>query len=41
MGMIQGTFIVKDNIDITKSVELNQELTKVNIPKARGCGCGG
>ena len=41
MGMIQGTFIVKDNIDITKSVELNQELAKVNIPKARGCGCGG
>lgn len=41
MGMIPGTFIVKDDIDLDNAAEVNAELEKVNVPKGSSCGCGG
>ena len=39
MGMIPGTFIVKDNIDLNNSKAIQKELSKVSLPKNSGCGC--
>ncbi|MBU0615031.1 MAG: heavy metal transporter, partial [Nanoarchaeota archaeon] len=48
MGMIQGTFVVKDDIDITDTAEVQKELNAVPAPvggscggSGGGCGCGG
>jgi len=49
MGMIPGTFIVKDNIDLSNTKEVQKELNAVEVPKGGscgggsggGCGCGG
>jgi len=44
MGMIQGTFIVKENIDLTNQQEVQKELSSAPAPKKSGscgCGCGG
>jgi uncharacterized protein len=43
MGMIQGTFIVEDNIDLNNAAAVQEELNKVAAPAATGggCGCGG
>lgn len=48
MGMIPGTFIVKDNVDLGNTALIQQELQQVQVPKRRscgggsgGCGCGG
>ncbi len=48
MGMIQGTFIVKENIDVTNKDAVQKELNSVPTPKGGscggsggGCGCGG
>ena len=48
MGMIQGTFVVKENIDLSDTAEVQKELNAVNVPKGGscggsggGCGCGG
>ena len=47
MGMIPGTFIVKDNIDLSNTKEVQKELNAVEVPKGgscgggSGCGCGG
>lgn len=49
MGMIHGTFIVKDNIDLSDSAAVNKELSAVPKPSGGGscsmgsggsCGCG-
>jgi hypothetical protein len=42
MGMIQGTFIVKDNIDTTDPAQVKSALDAAPaIPKSSGgCGCG-
>jgi uncharacterized protein len=39
MGMIPGTFIVKDNIDINNPAEVQKELD--NVPKTKAGSCGG
>jgi hypothetical protein len=43
MGMIQGTFIVKKNIEINNQQEIQNELEKISPPKpiGRSCGSGG
>lgn len=48
MGMIPGTFIVKDSIDVSNTAEVQKELDSVQVPKggscgggSGGCGCGG
>jgi sulfite exporter TauE/SafE/copper chaperone CopZ len=41
MGMIQGTFIVEDNIDLNNAAAVQQELNKVAAPATTGGGCGG
>ena len=46
MGMKQGQFIVKDNVDLTDKESIQKELSAVQVPKgsscgAGGCGCGG
>ncbi|MBM3200570.1 sulfite exporter TauE/SafE family protein [Candidatus Woesearchaeota archaeon] len=42
MGMIQGNFIVKENIDLTNQQEVQKELSSAPAPKkSGGCGCGG
>ena len=50
MGMIKGTFIVKENIDLTNPQEVKKELDSVQTPEGGscggssggcGCGCGG
>ncbi len=49
MGMLKGTFIVKENIDLTNQQEVKKELDSVQVPKGGscgggsggGCGCGG
>lgn len=48
MGMIQGTFIVKENIDLNNQEVVQKELEAVQVPKGGscggaggGCGCGG
>jgi len=42
MGMIPGTFIVKDDIDLSNADEIQQELAAAPKPKAGSCGgsCG-
>ncbi len=35
MGMINGAFIIKDNIDSVTS----KEIANIDIPKSAGCGC--
>ena len=47
MGMIPGTFIVKDDIDLSNSAAVKKELDSVPTPKGGscggsggGCGCG-
>jgi sulfite exporter TauE/SafE/copper chaperone CopZ len=51
MGMIKGTFIVKEDIDLTSTEEVEKELDAVPTPEGGscggssggscGCGCGG
>ncbi len=50
MGMIQGTFIVKDDIDLSDAAAVQKELSTVQTPTGGtcgggsgggGCGCGG
>ena len=47
MGMKQGQFIVKDNVDLTDKESIQKELAAVQVPKSgscgmdSGCGCGG
>ena len=49
MGMIQGTFIVKDDIDLSNAAAVQKELSTVQTPtggtcggsSGGGCGCGG
>lgn len=49
MGMLKGTFIVKENIDLTNQEQVKKELESVQVPKGGscgggsggGCGCGG
>jgi uncharacterized protein len=41
MGMIQGTFIVKGDIDLSNTASVQQELNTVSVPKGSSCGCGG
>ena len=49
MGMIPGTFIVKDDVDLSNTAEVQKELEAVDVPKGGtcgggsggGCGCGG
>ena len=48
MGMIPGTFIVKDDVDVNDAAAVQQELDAVEVPKggscgggSGGCGCGG
>lgn len=48
MGMIKGTFIVKDDINFANQEEVKKELDSVQVPKGGscggssggGCGCG-
>lgn len=40
MGMIQGAFIVKEDIDLNDQQEIRKELVSVQVPKSSGCGCG-
>jgi len=41
MGMIHGTFIVKDNIDTTNPEQVQKALAEAPAtPKSGGCGCG-
>jgi len=41
MGMIQGTFIVKDDIDLANAAAVQQELNTVPAAPAGTCGMGG
>lgn len=41
MGMIQGTFIVKDDIDLANAAAVQQELNTVPTAPAGTCGMGG
>ena len=47
MGMIQGTFIIKENVDLSNTAAIQKELNSVTVPKggscggSGGCGCGG
>ena len=43
MGMIQGTFIVQDNIDLTNTTAVQKELATAQAPAAAAgtCGMGG
>ena len=42
MGMIQGTFIVKNDINLENQDEIQQELSEVSVPQSGSCGgsCG-
>jgi sulfite exporter TauE/SafE/copper chaperone CopZ len=40
MGMIQGTFIVEDNIDLNNTAAVQQELNSVATTTGGGCGGG-
>jgi uncharacterized protein len=47
MGMIPGTFIVKDDIDVNDKTAVQKELSSITVPKGGscggsggGCGCG-
>ena len=41
MGMIPGTFIVKENIDLSNTESIQEELNSVTVPKGGSCGMGG
>jgi len=42
MGMIPGTFIVKENIDLNSQQQVQAALSSApSQPKSGGCGCGG
>jgi hypothetical protein len=42
MGMIPGTFIVKSNIDLNSTQQVQAALNSAPAPKkSGGCGCGG
>lgn len=41
MGMLRGTFIVKDDVDLSNTASVNKELEKVNVPQGGSCGGGG
>lgn len=42
MGMIPGTFVVKENIDLNSTQQVQAALNSVPAPKkSGGCGCGG
>jgi len=41
MGMIRGTFIVKDNIDLSDSAAVKKELSAVPKPSGGSCGSSG
>lgn len=41
MGMIPGTFIVKDDISASNVAAIQQDLASAPKPAAGGCGCGG
>jgi len=41
MGMIPGTFVVKENIDLTSQQQVQDALNSATAPKkSGGCGCG-
>jgi hypothetical protein len=47
MGMIPGTFIVKDDLDVNNAAAIQKELDSIQVPKGGscggsggGCGCG-
>ena len=42
MGMIPGTFIVKENVDISNTAEVQKELNSLPVQKSGSCGgsCG-
>ena len=42
MGMIKGTFIVEDNVDLNNQQDVQKKLDLVNVPKSGSCGgsCG-
>lgn len=41
MGMIRGTFVVKDNLDLNDPAAVQQELNAIPSPKGGSCGMGG
>jgi len=41
MGMIPGTFIVKDTIDLNDVGAVQKELDTVAVPTGGSCGMGG
>lgn len=41
MGMIPGTFIVKEEIDLSNTADVQKELDSVEVPKGSSCGMGG
>jgi len=41
MGMIQGTFIVKGDVDLGNKADVQKELNSVPTPKGGSCGMGG
>lgn len=40
MGMIQGTFIVKSDVDLTNTAQVQKELAAAPTPKGSSCGMG-
>jgi sulfite exporter TauE/SafE/copper chaperone CopZ len=41
MGMIPGVFIVKDDVDLSSTEDVQRELASVEVPSGGTCGCGG
>jgi len=41
MGMLQGTFIVKDNIDLSNNADVQIALNNAQVPAGGSCGGGG
>jgi hypothetical protein len=41
MGMIPGVFIVKDDIDLSDTNAVSEELDSVEVPGGSSCGCEG
>lgn len=41
MGMLRGSFIVKESIDLNNQEVVQKELNAVNVPKGGSCGAGG
>ncbi|MDP2908772.1 MAG: sulfite exporter TauE/SafE family protein [Nanoarchaeota archaeon] len=40
MGMLKGTFIVKEDVDLNNQQEIKKELDSVQVPKGGSCGGG-